>query len=76
MRERERERERERKREREREGEKERNSRDLSARVKQEGWSRVTGKAAGSASVCTADTCLDSITGSGPLFPSDKNGKN
>lgn len=26
---------------------------------------RVTGKAAGSAGVCTTDTCLDSITGSG-----------
>lgn len=64
------------KRERERKGERERNSRDLSARVRQEEWGRVTGKAAGSAGVCTADTCLDSITGSGPLFPSDKNGKN
>lgn len=38
---------------------------------------RVTGKAAGSAGVCTTDTCLDSITGLGePLFPSDKNRKN
>jgi len=35
----------------------------------------VTGKAAGSAGVCTTDTCLDSITDSEPLFSSDKNGK-
>lgn len=40
----------------------ERNSRDSSARVRHEGWGRVTGKAAGSAGVCTTDTCLDSIT--------------
>jgi len=35
----------------------------------------VTGKASGSAGVCTTDTCLDSITDSEPLFSSDKNGK-
>lgn len=35
----------------------------------------MTGKAAGSAGVCTTDTCLDSITGSEPLFSSDKNRK-
>lgn len=50
-------------REEERERERERNSRDSSARVRHEGVGRVTGKAAGSAGVCTTDTCLDSITG-------------
>lgn len=59
------------------ESEKERNSRDSSARVRHGGVGRVTGKAAGSAGVCTTDTCLDSITELGePLFSSDKNGKN
>lgn len=47
----------------ERKRERERNSRDSSARVRREGVGRVTGKAAGSAGVCTTDTCLDSITG-------------